>query len=278
MRKTALAAGGFALVIALTGCSGGDDASGGASGDAPSPFGSAQELVRVASEQTEKSKSSKFTFEMSMAGQAFSGSGEGLYDGPDTAMAMVMDVSGQSMEMRFVDKAMYMKLPASSGMTAEGKPWVKIAAGGDDPMSKAMGDSFDQMAEQNDPSKILEQIEKAGTIKNTEQVELNGEPTTHYSIEMDLKKLAEQMPDSAGAKALEQVQGKVTTLPMELWLNSEQLPVQVVMDMSKIAEAAGQPAAGGKMTMKYSDWGAPVNVEAPPADQVGELSMPNMPK
>ncbi len=25
------------------------------------------------------------------------------------------------------------------------------------------------------------------------------------------------------------------------------------------------------MTMKYRDWGAPVDVAAPPADQVGEL-------
>jgi hypothetical protein len=275
MRKTALAAGGFALAIALTGCGGGgDSASGNGSGDVPSPFGSAQELVRAASAQTEKSQSSKFTFEMAMAGQQFTGRGEGRYAGADTAMSMTMDVNGQAMEIRFVDKAMYMKLPEAAGMTADGKPWVKISADGTDPMSKAMGDSFDQMAEQNDPSKILEQIEKAGTITNTEQVELNGEPTTHYSIELDMKKLAEQMPDSAGAKALEQVQGKVATLPMELWLNSDQLPVQVVMDMSKIAEAAGQPAGGGKMTMKYSDWGAPVNVEAPPADQVGELSMP----
>ncbi|SFB61932.1 hypothetical protein SAMN05216266_12938 [Amycolatopsis marina] len=276
MRKTALAAGGFALVIALTGCGGGDDnASGnGSGGELSSPFGSAQELVRAASAQTEKSKSSKFTFEMDMAGQKFSGNGEGLYDGDNTAMSMNMDVQGQTMEMRIVDKVLYMKMPAQAGMTADGKPWVKITPGGDDPISKSMGDSFDQMAEQNDPSKTLEQIEKAGTITNTEQVELNGEQTTHYSVELDMKKLAEQMPDSPNAKAVEQMQGKIDTLPMELWLNSDQLPVQIVMDMSKIAEAAGQPQAGGQMTMKYTDWGAPVDVEAPPADQVGEFSMP----
>lgn len=277
MRKTALAAGGFALVIALTGCGGGDT-SGSGSGDGASPFGSALELANAASAQTEQSKSSKFTFEMSMAGQQFSGSGEGSYAGEDAAMSMTMDMNGQTMEIRLVDQAMYMKLPQGAAMTANGKPWVKISADGDDPMSKAMGDSFDQMAKQNDPSKILEQIEKAGTITGTEQVELNGEPTTHYSIKLDMKKLAEKMPDSAGAKAVERAGGKIDTLPMELWLNSDQLPVKIVMDMSKIAEVAGKPAAGGKMTMKYSDWGAPVNVEAPPADQVGEFKMPTMPK
>ena len=276
MRKTALAAGGFALVIALTGCSGGgDNASGnGSGGELSSPFGSAQELVRAASAQTEQSKSSKFTFEMDMAGQKLSGSGEGMYAGADTAMSMTMDAAGQAMEMRIVGKTLYMKMPEGTGMTAEGKPWVKIDPEGDDPMSKAMAGQFDNMTEQNDPSKILEQIEKAGTITNSEQVELDGQQTTHYSIELDMKKLAEQMPDSANAKAVEQMQGKIDTMPMELWLNSDQLPVQIVMDMSKIAEAAGQPNAGGQMTMKYSDWGTPVNVEAPPADQVGEMTMP----
>jgi hypothetical protein len=30
-----------------------------------------------------------------------------------------------------------------------------------------------------------------------------------------------------------------------------------------------------KMTMKYTAWGVPVDVQAPPADQVGELNLPH---
>ncbi|GAB3567072.1 hypothetical protein GCM10027445_14900 [Amycolatopsis endophytica] len=47
----------------------------------------------------------------------------------------------------------------------------------------------------------------------------------------------------------------------------------MTQDLSPVMQAAGVPAEqqNATMTMRYHDWGAPVNVAAPPADQVGEL-------
>jgi len=281
MRKTAIAAGGLALVLALSACGGGGNEDGQAApiGGGSALFGNAQELVQAAETKAVASKSSKFTMDMSMAGMTVTAKGEGRYEGDLTAMSLTMDMLGQQMEMRFVDRAMYMKMPAGMGGSAD-KPWVKISADGTDPMSQELGGQFDQITEQSDPTKMLEYIKQAGTITNSEKTQLDGQDTTHYSIALDFDKLIDLSPGGMGKDEAEQMRGKIGTIPMELWLNNDQLPVQVIMDMSAITkaamESAGTPAAGGstdgKLTMKYSDWGTPVTVEAPPADQVGEMS------
>ncbi|SFP33708.1 hypothetical protein SAMN05421810_102301 [Amycolatopsis arida] len=274
MRRTALTAAGVALVIALAGCGGKDGGSATpidnpAQGGGATMFASIQELAQAATAQTQKSQSARFTFEMDMAGQKASGSGQGRFVGENPAMSMTMGMGGQSMEVRLVDNALYMKMP--EGSAPEGmKPWIKTSLDGDDPMSQSVRQSLGQ----NDPAKTLDMIQEAGgKIVKSEQAQLDGQPTTHYVIEVDAVKMMEKqgqanpMLDSAeGRQAMEQI----GTIPMELWLNGDQLPVQVVMDMSKMMEAAGQAGQTGKMTMKYTDWGAPVTIEAPPADQVTE--------
>jgi hypothetical protein len=216
-------------------------------------------------------------------GQQMTGQGEGRYEGEDSAMTMTMDMGGQQMEMRFVDKALYLKMPEGMPGADPGKPWIKIEPGGDDPMSRALGD-MDQMADQNDPRKILEQVEKAGTITATnEDAELDGQDATHYTVDLELAKIAEDNPGGMPEETLREIQeAGVDTIPMELWLNDDDLPIQVVMDLSELvsaaAESSGQeaPQGIGAMTMKYTDWGADVDVTAPADDEIGEMpTMPN---
>jgi hypothetical protein len=276
MRKAALAAGGMALVLALSGCGGESD--GNASPQAPL-FSSAQELVRVASSKTEQVQTAKFTYEMSVLGQQMTGSGEGRFAGADTAMSMQMDMMGMAMEMRMLDNVFYMKMPEqlaqSMGGQSPNKPWMKMSAG-DNP---AMAQAFEQ-AEQSDPRKTLELIEQAGAITKSERTQLGGQDVTHYWAELDFAKMADQAPGGVPAEMADQLKGVDTRIPVELWLNSDQLPVKMTMDMSAVMQAVAQQAGGapagqdmgGKISMEYTDWGAPVNVQAPPADQVADFS------
>ncbi|EHR52542.1 hypothetical protein SacmaDRAFT_4356 [Saccharomonospora marina XMU15] len=276
MRKSALAASGFALVLALSACGGGTEGgtaigTGGDSGGGL--FTSTQDLVQAATERTNESQSSKFTMEMDMAGQQMTANGEALYAGADSKMSMSMEMQGQSFEIRLVDKAMYMKMPDELASQMDGKTWIKISADGTDPLSQQLGGTFDQMAEQSDPRKTLEYVQQAGEITKSEETTLDGQDVTHYWIELDYAKISDDMAESSGItkEQAKQLADKVGKLPMELWLNGDNLPVQVSMDMGKIAESMGAPGQGGSMVMKYTDWGAPVNVEAPPADQIGEM-------
>jgi hypothetical protein len=54
------------------------------------------------------------------------------------------------------------------------------------------------------------------------------------------------------------------TIGYDVWLNSDNLPVRI---------AFSENVAGAKtsITMTYRQWGAPVSIQAPPADQIGAL-------
>jgi hypothetical protein len=289
MRKTTLVAAGAALVLTLTACSGnsatgtaqpaganGQSQADGGSGLA-SPFTDAIQLASASKQGTEKSKSAKFTMEGSAAGQTISATGAMAIDGANTKFSMSSTAAGETTEMRMVDKVMYIKLPAEQQkQMGTDKSWAKISADGTDPISQAMGSALSQSAEQSDPSKILEQVSKAGRIISSDQTELNGQQVNHYKVELDVAKSVEQFTDQVPAaardKLTEMLKGKDIKIPAELWLNKDNLPVQVTMDQGPMMQALGAPGAGdSKFTMKYSDWGTTVDVTAPPADQVVDL-------
>ncbi|MEV6874826.1 hypothetical protein [Amycolatopsis sp. NPDC051128] len=289
MRKTTLVAAGAALVLTLTACSGnattgtaepaaanGQSQSNGGSGLA-SPFTDAIQLASASKQGTEQSKSAKFTMEGSVAGQTLSATGAMAFDGANTKFSMTSTAAGQTTEMRMVDKVMYIKLPADQQKQMRtDKAWAKISTDGTDPISQALGGALSQSAEQSDPSKMLDQISKAGRIISSDQTELNGEQVNHYKVELDVAKAVDQFagqaPAAARDKITEMLKGKDIKLPAELWLNKGNLPVQVTMDQGPMMQALGAPGAGdSKFTMKYSDWGTQVDVAAPPAEQVVDL-------
>ncbi|MFC4084823.1 hypothetical protein [Amycolatopsis samaneae] len=282
MRKTTLVAAGAALVLTLTACGGnnggiGSQISENKASGLSAPFADALQLASASKEGTQKSKSAKMSMEASVAGQSISMTGAIRFDGENTAVAMSMNMMGQQMELRMVDKTTYMKMPAEQlKKMGTDKTWVKINPNGDDPVSKALGKSTAESSDQSDPTKILEQIGNGGKIISSDQTELNGEPVNHYVAEIDLGKNMTKVLDNAPPEAKDALAEKLKGLkmPVELWLNKDQLPVQMVVDSSAMIKAAGVPgeAEAGKVTVKYTDWGKPVDVQAPPADQVADAS------
>lgn len=280
MRKTSLVAGAAALVLTLSACGGGDDNASGGNGSGEGNGGSgntsvgnvfkdAGTLADAASQSTSSSKTAKFDGSMSMGGQNIEYKGEGEFSSePKLAMTMTMPGGGQEIETRMIGKTMYMNM---------GGTWTKTSL-------DQLGQSGAQTAQMSDPTKFLEFAQKAGEITGSEKATLNGQDTTHYTIELDFKKVAQEAGKMAGgsAGALQGIDAKV---PMEVWLDGENLPAKMTMDMSEIMKQAAKKAGGGqqlpqgsmKMEMNYSDWGSPVTVEAPPADQVQEMpsGLPN---
>ncbi|WP_337824180.1 hypothetical protein [Amycolatopsis sp. A1MSW2902] len=292
MRKTTTfaVAAGAALALVLTGC--GSSAENGTASPAgqskdggsglASPFSDALKLADAAKQGTEKAKSAKMTMEM--MGQKAEGSMR--FDGENSAMAMTMDSPQGPTEMRYVDKTLYMKVPASqSKQFGSDKPWLKISPDATDPMSQSFSKMMSQSTQQSDPTQILDQVSKTGRIVSADQVDLNGEKVNHYKVELDVSKsmetYAKGMPEEVKTQMKKMLEGKSIQIPAEIWIDKDQLPVQITMDqtemMKQLGASTGSPAAaaaGGKIDVKYSDWGKPVDVTAPPADQVtdfGEL-------
>lgn len=283
MRKSALTASGIALVLALTAC-GGEDSNGpegtaantSAGGDA-ALFSSFEELVSSAEAQTSDAQSARFSMTMTMLGTEIKAEGEGNFDAENPTMSMTMampdtpGVPSGDIEMRMVDGDVYMKMPNATG----GKPWQKMSM--DDVSGEA---GMSSITENSDPTKVLENLQAAGAeIKDSEKTDLDGQSVTHYTVEIDPGKMMESMGGQGMDPQASAMFQNMDPIPMDLYLNDENLPVHIEMemDLGKMAEEAGADMSGapsGDMTMKmvmtYSDWGTPVTVEAPAADEVTE--------
>ncbi|MEV4599000.1 hypothetical protein AB0K15_16510 [Amycolatopsis sp. NPDC049253] len=285
MRKTTFAvAAGAALALVLTGC--GSKAENGTAAPAgakpelglAAPFSNVIELATASKQGTQKSKSSKVSMEMSAAGNTVTAQGVASYEPGNPEMSMTMTTEGQQMEMRLVDKTMYIKMPAAQlAQLGTDKPWVKISPDADDPMSQALSGSMSQAGDNSDPTKMLDQIAEAGKIVSSDQTTLDGQQVNHYKVEIDIAKamdkFTQSMPAASKAQLEQAIKGKDIKIPAEIWVDKNQLPLEITMDESSMMQAMGAGAAGtGKMTLKYSDWGTPVTVAAPPADQVTDLS------
>ncbi len=283
MRTSLIAAGSLALALALGACDG--ETTGGTATPGET-FTDTASLVSAAKESTSEKKSANFTLDMDMGPVKATGDGQGLFDGENSQMAMTMsmDMSAagmgtMDMEFRMLDNVMYVKMP--SGMTGANpaKPWAKMDLSD---MSAAGGMDMAQLMEQNDPTKALEMLKGSGEITGTKETEVNGEPATKYTINVDFHKLMSQYGASMGH--LSDMRGlKIDSVPVEAWINAENLPLRFKMDMSEIMNQAAKSSGqlpkgvnfdGAHMTMTYSDWGTPVSIEAPPESKIGKSGVP----
>lgn len=287
-RVTILAAITTAVALTLSACGGETQpgaaapASSEAKSSLSSPLGDSIQLAALTRESTKRAKSSKMTMEIVAGAEKSTASGQGLYDGDNSKLAMIMDSDGKKLDMLFIDNALYFKLDAEDKAELKtDKAYVKISPEGKDPISQLLGKMMSKAVKDSDPSRTLEQISKAGKITKSDQVELNGELTNHYVIDVDVRKALALVMGEIGiplpAETVKQLdaklEGKNVTILTELWLNADQLPVQVISDQTAFVKAMGAPGDGvAKTTVKYTDWGGPVTVAAPPADQVGDMA------
>lgn len=267
MRKLTAALSAFALAMTLGAC--GESGNGSANNSGGGNQEAATNLAALAQqigESTVETSSAHMTMTADMAGQKLEAEGDVKFGSDDAAMTMDMSLPGMGeASMVFVDGVMYFKGPEP---IEPGKPWLKIEPNGDDMMSKALGSTFEEMRKNSDPREALDQFANAGEITSQEEVELNGEQTTHYTIMVNFEKLANEQDNPDAKKALEALD--VKEFPVEMWINEDELPVRMTMDMPMKDPNTDEPLEA-KFQIDYTEWGEPVDIAAPPADQVAEL-------
>ncbi|OXM52162.1 hypothetical protein [Amycolatopsis alba] len=279
VKLTAMAA---ALTLVVTGCGTRPDAPGDNKGGElalATPFTDTLGLVEAAKQGTRKTKSSKATIDAVSGDSKVTGTLVAYYDGPASKLEANMSIDGESGVLRLVDQTLFIKLPeAEKTRLKTDKSWGKIDLNSEDPQTKAIGKTMQRSFEMGDPAKQLEMVEKTGRIIRSEQTELNGVPVNHYFVEFDAKKqialfLGDDLTPEQRAQIEKRFEGKDLRIPAELWLNAEQLPLKMTMDMTSFMKSAGSRQTGeAKSTYVYSDWGTPVEVTPPPAAEVGDYT------
>lgn len=275
MRKTGIALSAFALAVTLGAC-GSDGGSGGNAGNTNNEGGGGtaaaanlSDLAKSIGDQTAETNTAHMTITADAAGQQLTGEGDIKMSSSDAAMSMDMTTPEGTISMVLVDKVFYIKLPQE---LEPGKSWVKISPDDNNPVAKALSGATDQMTQNADPRATLQQFEKAGEITSTKEEELDGKKTTHYTITVDVQKLADTQTDPTAKSALEEsIKAGMKDFPVDVWIDEDDLPVRFKLDMPVPDPSGSGTTATVKMQIDYTDWGKPVDVTAPPAEQVAPL-------
>jgi hypothetical protein len=261
LRRIAVAVSAAALIV-ITGCGSSADLSSdedsSRSSDSVGTGDIAGDLTLASfssstSDAQVKAHSTHLEMKMGIQGQAMTMSGD-LAIGKsldDTALDMTMSAPGlgQNMSMILVDGVLYMSDGQGSGK------YFAIDLGGP---SSPFGGLYQQLFEQANPAGITEAFE--GAIDDFEAVgseEIDGTTTTQYRITVDTQKV---LAKTLGKDALPE--GSMGAMPPQLtydiWVgDNDNLPRRIEFD-----------AMGTSVVMNLTDWGKPVDVQAPPPNQV----------
>jgi hypothetical protein len=202
-------------------------------------------------------------------GTSGGGTGQASF-GEDRQMRFTVDLSAFEMgevEMIRDGSVIYMRGQAFNDVAGEGM-WLMVDIESDHPAAA----SFTSLASgQNDVSMGLFYLYGAtGDVEVADGEPIGGQPTTHYTMRIDLESARDRIPESH-AEALEdliaglRVSGIERELDAEAWVGEDGLVQRVTYTY-----ALGRQAGGGTMstTMDFSEYGAPIELGIPAEEEV----------
>jgi hypothetical protein len=261
-----LALGGVVVALALTAAACGG---GGGGNDAAVSI----KTLQAAVSNTQAAPSSRFVMDMDVnaSGQSVTIHGEGIVAGDGKTGQITLSLSSLgSIEERIVDGTVYANfgdLPFASKLGAT--PWVRVSL---DELQQRSGADFGGLADQaqsTGPQQGLEYLQGlSGDVVKVGDDTVAGQHATHYRASIDYAKVAAKLPDSAASQRDEL--SKLGKVPADVWINDDDR----VVKMHLVVDAASLGASAGtaELTMEITDFGVPVDVQAPPADQTTDLS------
>lgn len=265
-RMTYVVCGIAAGLAALTACgTTATNGSGTTTAPAQQQVHTIADLAHVMSAKTATVHTAHMTFVAATPQGSVIGNGQIDIDGAASKVQMSMTIPSMgAMNVELLGSTMYLQLPQSLIKTS--KPWVQINPNGTDPISKALSGVVSQEQQDTDPTKAISQLVGAGTITKVTPTTVDGQPATDYAITVDTQKL---MNSSLVSPQLKQELTQMgvnlpKTLNYQMWLNSQNLPVKLIVQET----VEGQQV---DVTVTYTDWGAPITINPPPADQIGSL-------
>jgi hypothetical protein len=265
---------GATLVLTLTGCFGdsGSGSTGGGGGDVQL---TAAQVLEKASQKTGQVDTYKADFTMNVGTQQGAMNMHALGQfrlRPSLAFTMNVDkmsMGGQSMpvgaiQVVYLDKAIYMK-SAQLSQATNGKPWLKMDLGKEAQQSGFSLDALMNQSQQVNPAEQTKMLTASKDVKEVGTETINGVKTTHYTGSITVAEAMAKL-DAKTRQQLKKVYDDVgaTKINFELWADGQQLP-------RKLTTKVAVPQGNMSNTIIYEDYGSPVNVSAPPADQVGDF-------
>jgi hypothetical protein len=172
------------------------------------------------------------------------------------------------MEIRQIGDVAYMRFPLF-GMLGVQTEWLKMPA--DDSAATAGGLAG---ATPGNPADLLEMLEDADAqVEEIGRETIRGTETTHFRVTFDMEKLLEAATPEERAELEAQGPLPIDALPMDIWIGNDGLVHRYAIDIDGTAIEAEPGESFDRMTMTFDmfDFGADVNITAPPDDQVTDV-------
>ncbi len=213
----------------------------------------------------------------------------GTVDFTGQAADLTMQIEGQPLEIREIGSTMYMHLAGAlaQGLPA-GKSWISVDLNA---VSQAkLGTSLSSLTQtsQANPAQMLSYLQAVSEsgVHRAGTATLRGVSTTEYDATVDLTKLAAMQKTPAAQQAISKLAAQMGTsgYPMKVWIGQDGLVYQMQFSINEDPTAASSapagtsPAAAGPTaiavtaTIQLYDYGTPVTVTAPPAQQTDDLT------
>jgi hypothetical protein len=243
-----------ALLLGLVACGGGSNsgASGVARQQGPAVL-SKDAFTSALTRAQAKAGSAHIDAKIKAAGQSGSLSADvsGLADPSKVAMNLSLGLAGQHLQLVVLDKELYVK--GSPVGTSPGKPWLKVNAGAANPLSKV----FDSV----NPANYIAFLNGITTYRNRGLETVDGVQTRHYTVTVDTAKMLARNPALRG-QSISSL-GLPNAMTSEVYVDSADRPVKLSVGLGSVASIEAH----------FSKYGQPVQISAPPADQVSEFSL-----
>ena len=296
MTRTGLLGGTLALALLVSACGGSSSPSAAPTTTVAKLSGS--KIVLASASTTVSAGSAKVALSVSGSGgigSLVSFTADGVEDFSNGNSQLTMHFGGAlsalmsgDIEVRSVDKVAYIKMPASMsgilGQLTNGKPWFSIDA------SKLGGKQQNALpgVGQSDPTQFLAYLETVSdNVTKVGSEAIRGVDTTHYHVTFDLAKAVNRAGVPASlrgglSKALGARGAGPATIPADVFIDASGRLRRLSMQLG-LPQFGGSGGSGGSgapgldstvtTSIDLYDFGTPVDVQAPPADQIAPLPM-----
>ncbi|MFI9597603.1 DUF1396 domain-containing protein [Nonomuraea sp. NPDC052265] len=155
----------------------------------------------------------------------------------------------------------YVKVEALKELVGATKPWIKV------PLTEVGNQNqvnqYLSQIQQFDLANVTKLVTASKDVKQVGTESVNGQDATHYSGTFPVDAAVGQLPADKQQQARTNL-AELKDVKFDIWVAGDGLPRKLALNGSK--EGTTLDA-----TLLFKGFNEPVKVEAPPADQIGEL-------
>ncbi|ACZ84071.1 LppX_LprAFG lipoprotein [Streptosporangium roseum] len=160
-------------------------------------------------------------------------------------------------------ETVYVKSELLNKFAGATKPWVKVSLSDLETNEQAKVRDFMAQVQQFDLAGTVKLLTTSKDVKAVGTETVGGVETTHYSGTFPVAEAA-QVIDPAKREQLQEKLSRIKNVKFDLWSDAESLPRKVTLSGS-------EQNATFNLAASFKGFNEPVQIAAPPADQVGDL-------